>query len=93
MWSKTSWHSSPATANVDKQGTEWAELWETEKAYINPLFDLQLEMFLGPAAELIPLVAMTFPGETGLGHDNIAPRALTRLSPTALKALAELFVA
>ena len=36
---------------------------------------------------------MTFPGDTGLGHDNIAPRSLTRLSPESMKGLAELFVA
>ena len=36
---------------------------------------------------------MTFPGDTGLGHDNIAPRAITRLSPDAIKTLAALFVA
>ncbi len=36
---------------------------------------------------------MTFPGDTGLGHDSIAPRAITRLSPDAIKTLAALFVA
>ena len=45
------------------------------------------------ATELIPVAAMTFPSETGLGHDNIAPRSLTRLSVDALRALAALFVA
>ena len=60
---------------------------------MDPLFDLQLNMFIGLAAELIPLAAMTFPGNTGLGHDNIAPRALARLSLAALQALADLYVA
>ena len=50
-------------------------------------------MFENLAAELIPLAAMTFLGDTGLGHDNIAPRALARLSYDAIKALADLFVA
>ena len=80
-------------ANVDKEGVDWAKLWLTKKPYIHPLFDLQIAMFKGLAAELLPIAAMTFPGDTGLGHDNIAPRALARLSPEALGALAELFVA
>ena len=25
-------------ANVDKQAIDWAALWETEKAYVNPMF-------------------------------------------------------
>ena len=78
---------------MDKQGADWATLWRTENPYTHPLFDLQLKMFEGLAAELIPIAAMAFPGDTGLGHDNIAPRALARLSPAALKALAELFLA
>jgi len=80
-------------ANVDKQAKDWGKLWETEKAYTHPLFDMQLDMFLGLAAELIPLAAMTFPSETGLGHDNIAPRSLARLSLDAIRALAALYVA
>ena len=68
-------------------------LWVTEKNYVNPMFDLQMNMFEGMATELIPLAAMTFPSDTGLGHDNIAPRSLARLSPEALKTLATLFVA
>ena len=78
--------------STSKQRTG-GKLWEAEKANTHPLFDMQLDMFLGLAAELIPLAAMTFPSETGFGHDNIAPRSLARLSPDAIRALAELYVA
>ena len=37
--------------------------------------------------------ALTFPYDTGLGADNISPRALARLSDCALKALAKIFCA
>jgi len=57
------------------------------------MLDLQLEMFEDMAAELIPLAAITFPSDTGLGHDNIAPRSLARLSFEAFKTIAALFVA
>ena len=80
-------------ANVDEQTDTWAERWETEKAYQHPTFNLDLDMFIGLAAELIPIAAMTFPGDTGLGHDNFSPRAVSRLSPAAINALAELFIA
>jgi hypothetical protein len=80
-------------ANVDKQGKEWAELWLTKQKYINPLFDLQLNMFKGLAADLIPIAAMTFPGDTGLCADNMSLRAVTRLSSEAIAALAQLFLA
>ena len=36
-------------ANVDKQASEWGDLWETEQPYINPMFDLQLGIFIGLA--------------------------------------------
>ena len=42
-------------ANVDKQAIDWAALWETEKVYVNPLFNLQMDMFEDMAAELTRL--------------------------------------
>jgi hypothetical protein len=79
--------------SVDKQGSEWGTLWEEHATYVNPLFNLQLEMFNDLAHDLIPLAASTFPGDTGLGEDNMAPRALGRLSQEAIQALAHLFLA
>ena len=37
--------------------------------------------------------ALTFPADTGLGADNMAPIAFTRLSDEAIVALADLLVA
>ena len=57
------------------------------------MFGLQLDMFKGLASSVIPLAATTFPADTGLGADNMAPRAFTRLSDEAIAALALLFIA
>ena len=65
----------------------------TECQYEQPMFELQREFFTDLAPELIPLAAATFPGDTGLGEDNVAPRALERLSREAITALAALFLA
>eukprot|EP00974_Lingulodinium_polyedra_P058004 5586195-Lingulodinium_polyedra.AAC.1 len=43
--------------------------------------------------DAITAAAATFPPGTGLGGDNIAPRAITRLSAEAVTALATLFLA
>ena len=72
--------------NVDKQAAEWGELWQSSAVYTAPVFDMQLEMFIDMADEIIPQVALTFPGDTGLGQDNIAPRAFTRLAADAIRA-------
>ena len=80
-------------ASVDQQASTWGELWLTECEYKQPMFELQRDMFIDLAPDLIPLAAATFPGDTGLGEDNVAPRALQRLSPEALAALAALFMA
>ena len=64
-------------ANVDKQAAEWSNLWEAEQTYIAPMFDMQLDMFKGLASFVVPLAALTFPADTGLGADNMAPRAFT----------------
>ena len=42
------------------------------------MFNLQIEMFQDMAPELINIAANTFPNDTGLGEDNVAPRALNR---------------
>ena len=58
---------------------------------------LAVDHFPADLDELPPLdafsmraAALSFPADTGLGADNIAPRALARLSDSALEALARL---
>ena len=43
--------------------------------------------------QMLVLAALTFPAGTGLGADNIAPRAFARLSSEALTALATILMA
>ena len=57
-------------ANVDKQAAEWGNLWETKQTYVEPMLDLQLDMFQGLASSVIPLAASTFPADTGLSADG-----------------------
>ena len=57
------------------------------------MFDRQLDMFKDLAPTLTPLTATTFPADTGLGEDNMAPRSFTRLSDESIAVLAELFIA
>ncbi len=80
-------------ANVDRQASEWDDLWETQQPYVNPMFDLKLDMFKGLASSVIPVAATFFLADTGLGGDNMAPRAFTRLSEESISALADLFIA
>ena len=74
-------------ATVDQEAEKWAELWDEKADYSEldfgqppPLDDLLLHALKAAAA--------SFPLQTGVGADNIAPRALLRLSDDALRALA-----
>ena len=79
-------------AAVQREADQWAALWNVTDDYdesmVDQLEDEPLEL-LGSWA--IAAAASTFPADTGLGADNIAPRALCRLSDRGLSALAHLF--
>ena len=80
-------------AVVDKEAEEWAVLWEEANDYVHPEFgehDQQATDLL-PAA--IRAAALSFAIHTGLGADNLAPRAIARLSENAIQALVLLFLA
>ena len=66
----------------------WDDLWQVDKQYWLPIFpqDVQRLRPLFPCA--LRSAAASFPVGTGLGADNISPRALTRLSEPALVAFA-----
>ena len=72
-------------AAVDHEAAAWATQWATGSTYIEP--DFPVQQLVAPA----PLVlwafdhaTASFPVATGLGADNVSPRALLRL-PDALR--------
>ncbi len=80
-------------AAVEAEADTWASLW-AEGAQYQLTFDLEHEA--PPAALQVDVVrrsAMSFPAHTGLGCDNIAPRAIARLSFSLLCWLCNLFAA
>jgi hypothetical protein len=81
-------------ATVEQQANDWAEIWKEEASYCEPDFgDLSGEQLAPLWPWAIVEAVSTFPVGTGLGADNVAPRALRRLLAAAIKALIALFLA
>jgi endonuclease/exonuclease/phosphatase family metal-dependent hydrolase len=81
-------------ATVEQQANDWAEIWQEEASYCEPDFgDLRGEQLAPLWPWAIIEAVSTFPVGTGLGADNVAPRALRRLSEAAIVALIALFLA
>jgi hypothetical protein len=80
---------------VERQANEWAVIWREGKEADQPNWPDDEGMKAHQLETLLPwaidAAAKTFPVATGLGADNISPRALCRLSGEALLALAVLF--
>ena len=80
-------------AAVDKRADDWALFWREDDSYIEPVFPIQP----GALAMMMPRAlndaALSFPINTAVGQDNIAPRAVTRLSEAAVMALTALLMA
>ena len=82
--------TAPATEQqaVDIEARRWAEQWRTGSPYDAPVFP---DIGVAPpplAARCLADAAASFPAGTGLGADNLAPRALARLPPDGLDELA-----
>ena len=80
-------------AQVEAEADGWAKQWNEGGQYdlvIDPTSSPQLEPLLPWA---IRRAALLFPSDTGVGCDNISPRAFARLSDEALQALARLYTA
>ena len=80
-------------AAVEREAEEWGRLWQEGQQYLGPEVPTDMEHLEALLPEAIRAAAATFPPGTGLGADHVAPRAVLRLSPAALVALAALFVA
>jgi hypothetical protein len=78
-------------AAVDVEAAGWSRQWAMDDRYTQPIFD-RLLMAALPSLTVLALrvAATTFPAGTGLGGDNVAPRAFGRLSDSALLALARI---
>ena len=80
-------------AAVEQEADAWAQLWQEDRQYDGPALPPDLAL----AGELMPMAlsaaAFTLPIGTGLGADNVSPRAFLRLSAAAIAALTTLFMA
>ena len=74
----------------EKEAVKWATLWQSGMHYPAIQIPGHLEQLQPLTSWAIKEAARTFPIGTGLGADNISPRALVRLSEHALSALAVL---
>jgi len=95
VWRKVSGQQAPLAeqSEVEVEANYWAALWEEEfpyDAFVDPLGSPAL-----PPLNVHDLRAasLSFPAGTGLGADNIAPRALARLSDDALRGLCAILMA
>ena len=81
-------------AEVNATAVVWAELWQTDAPYPDIDFgDVGAESLPALSVAVLREAAASFPVHTGLGADNIAPRALLRLPDAALQELADLLSA
>ena len=80
-------------AVVDKETVDWAILWQESNAYDAPMFECSSASLPKLSDQELRYAAMSFPANTGLGADGIAPRAKARLSDEAIQALASMFAA
>ena len=74
-------------AALEQEGGEWAELWDEGAEYNAMIEDELVEELEALTVPELKQAALSFPADTGLGADNISPRALARLSDEALASL------
>ena len=75
-------------AATEAEADQWAEWWAEGQPYEAPFQRLDLDDHPGPIHPwMVRAACRTFPSRTGLGFDNMQPRALLRLSDDAIKAL------
>ena len=77
-------------AVVEKQALTWAALWRSGEPYSTPSYPVHVQQLPSLLPCSLRSAAASFPLGTGLGSDNISPRAILRLSDAALAALAVL---
>ena len=78
---------------MEREAETWASLWKEGHAYRGSVPVHMSTALRRLRASELREAARTFPHDTGKGVDNIAPRALARLSDVALKALVKILFA
>ena len=72
-------------AAVEMEADKWARLWRADQEYSSPPIE-DADQLQSLTSWGIKQAAFSFPAGTGLGADNISPRALVRLSDVAIAA-------
>ena len=80
-------------ADIEREADQWASLWKVNTRYSCDFPTHELSRLDVLYAHTIRRAALTFPIATGVGCDNIAPRAIARLSDETLDALGRLLLA
>jgi len=79
-------------AAVEHEANQWGSLWRENGNYKSPVGPPPDEHFLPLMPMAIGDAADSFPINTALGCDNVAPRAYSRLSEAAIRVLIVLFM-
>ena len=74
-------------AALEQEAGEWASLWNEGEEYKELIADGEVTRLADLTISDIRMAAMSFPIDTGLGADNISPRAIARLSDQAITSL------
>ena len=95
LWSRAQSDEVPLCdqADVEAEADQWAKLWQESGTYCCPFTPGEVQVLAPLAAPAIRSAALSFPPHTGVGCDNVAPRAVARLSDEALGALGRLLMA
>ena len=78
-------------AAVEDEANAWARLWDEEGKYLDGAAIVDCPDVEPITIEETRMATESFPINTGLGVDHIAPRALARLSDDALGSLAMIY--
>ena len=80
-------------AAVENEANQWGKLWNENSEYRSPFGPPPNEHFMPLMPMAVRDAADSFPINTALGCDNVAPKAYGRLSEEAIHALIALFLA
>ena len=80
-------------AAVERQAKEWSDLLKVDEPYQLPSYPESPQQVCTLLQQALRTAASSFPLGTGLGTDNISPRAILRLSSEAPAGLAMLLAA